>query len=115
MSGTTSSPRSNPTDPFRRLSESAKRPNAASERDEIRWACAYITSPLEDIPTDSVPSRAAVELLRAFRENPTDLFKSMYAKILPSKEEVNRLAKRSDDGEALLEHLYAVAAASAAA
>lgn len=53
--------------------------------------------------------------MRAFRENPTDLFKSMYAKILPSKEEVNRLAKRSDDGEALTDHIDAVAAASRAA
>jgi hypothetical protein len=71
--------------------------------------------PLPSIPTDSVPSVAAVSLLRAFRENPTDLFKSMYSKILPTKEEVNRLARKSDDGDDLLAHLDEIAAASEAA
>lgn len=56
---------------------------------------------------------AAVSLLRTFRENPADLFKSMYAKILPSRDEVNRLAASSDDGEALVEHIEAVAALAA--
>ena len=98
-----------PIDAWARLAAAAKRPNASSERDEIRWASAYIYSPLDEIPIDAVPSVAAVSLLRAFRESPTDLFKSMYAKILPSKEEVNRVAKRSDDGDALTAHIDAVA------
>lgn len=100
-------------DPYSSLMAAAKRANASSERDEIRWAVANVYTPLDQIDLDSIPSCAAVNLLRAYRDRPEKLFDSLYTKILPSKDEVNRLAAGSDDGVALLEHLDAIRAAAA--
>lgn len=106
---------SKPADPWAGLMTASKRPNAASERDEIRWATANIYVPLDQIDLTTVPSMAAVSLLRTYRDRPDQLFDKLYTKILPSKEEVNRLSLGSDDGVELVEYLETIAAAAEAA
>ena len=103
-----------PSDPWKPLFEAGLRPNV-SERDEIRWVAAYLFTSLDLIPLEGVPSLAAVTMLRVYREAPALFFDKMYSKVIPSREDINRLSKGDDGGSALDDHLETVAAAAAAA
>lgn len=56
---------------------------------------AYVGCPLSQIPLESIPSRSAVNLLREYQELGPALFKDFYAKLIPSKGELDRMAERS--------------------
>lgn len=67
-------------------------------RTEVEWVSRHILIPPESIKPDSVPSSSAVALLVWARQEKSEFYRGVYAKIMPKQSEVDREARFKDDG-----------------
>jgi len=82
---------------------------SAAPRDEAKWVIQHHAVPLERIDPDLVPSSGSVTMLRWAREvGLTDFMKTIYAKLMPSKSELEQDARFRQSGRVLQETLAEV-------
>lgn len=85
----------------------------AKAADELRWAAKYAFYHPAEIDPSTVPSRAAVLLLKIVHDDKQRFFEQ-YTKLLPSKTQIEASERFRDDGRNALSALEAFAADIAA-
>lgn len=90
--------------------------NAAENRkansyDEIQWTAAHLLVDWNQINPEAVPSTAAVGLLQWAKRNMDEFFRTVYAKTVPSRTQLERAERFRDTGEDLTEFIETIQAA----
>ena len=81
----------------------------AAPRDEAKWVIQHHNVPLPRIDPDLVPSSGSVTMLKWSREvGLSDFMKTIYAKLMPSKSELDQDARFRQSGRVLQETLAEV-------
>lgn len=90
----------NGTDPWGDLALNTPSDKRADFRDIVEWVFNNIQTPVESLSPLDCPCRGAVTMLRAVRENPvmySDFMKSHWARLIPTKAEIEAEARFRDD------------------
>ncbi len=84
---------------YARMAETAKGLEA-SEQTVVRWVADNLVMPLESIDLDLVPSPTAVSMLAFARSagGGRDFWNGLYAKLIPSRSQLEAASRFSDDG-----------------
>ena len=95
------------TCPYAELSLAAPK-GSCSEREAAAFVFEFAAVPVERIPGDAVPSKGAVGLLKWVQTSPSNaatFYSSIWAKLMPSRTQLDAEARFSDDGNEELEIL----------
>ncbi len=90
----------------------------ASERDQARWVANWIGCDPADVPTEGIPNKAAVHMLKwasgnaASRES---FYRNIYTKIMPSKSDIDRMDAKDGGAVGVIDLISRIEAASAEA
>ena len=85
---------------YAKLAESAK-DKEGDAWTNVRWVCNHVLIPLKKIDKEGVPSAGAVSMLAWARSSPLALqefMRSVYAKVIPARTQIENLQRFSDDG-----------------
>ena len=91
--------------PYAELSLAAPK-GSCSEREAAAFVFEFAAVPVERIPGDAVPSKGAVGLLKWVQTSPSNaatFYSSIWAKLMPSRTQLDAEARFSDDGKGELE------------
>lgn len=95
---------------FEGLFESVDRKKRCKPYDMVQWVFEYAGINPAAIAPEEVPSAGALKYLQLIQENPAayaDFMKSLYAKTIPDKKQMEHEAKQRDDGRTQLRLLDA--------